>query len=243
MLRSLITLIIAYGCLLNADAEDLFSRPVMIGASLSDGYQHTEKLGGPESDALALDLFLQRDLKLPESKISNFSNRFCFIYPLGISQKQLNDAKKLKPTVLFAVDQLFWHLYGDFASQKQRLITFKAALQKLDPITCPLVIGNIPDAKHSIGKMLSPRQVPELETIQQANKILQEWVKKRKNTAIIDLSSFMKQSIANEEIKLTSITYPKGTTKQFLQSDLLHPTPAGVAALSLAVIDALDTLK
>ncbi len=243
MARFFLHLIFIYCWLASANAQELLSRPVVIGASVSDGYEHTERLGGPRSDALALDLYLRQVVKIPAGKISNFSNRFCFVYPLGISHRQVSDALKAKPSVIIAVDQLFWQLYGNFASTEQRLITFKSALAKLDSITCPLVIGNIPDASRSINKMLAQSQVPKLHTINQANQILDTWAKKRKHTAIIDLASFMKLSVLNKEIKLKNIIYPEGTTKKLLQTDMLHPTAAGAKAISYAVIEALQTIS
>lgn len=243
MTRLFLSLTLTIASLISVNAHDLWERPVVIGASVSDGYEHTEKLGGPKSDALALDIYLQQITKLPAGTISNFSNRFCFVYPLGISHRQVSDAQETKPTVVIAVDQLFWQLYGNFASSEQRLITFKAALKKLDPVSCPLVIGNIPDASQAIGKMLSSSQVPNKETIQKANQILNQWVKNRKKTAIIDLASFMKLSLSNQEIKLKNITFPRGSTKTFLQTDMLHPTASGAKALSYAVIDSLQAIS
>lgn len=242
MKRYLFSLILLTAWLPLASAQSLLERPVIIGASVSDGYEHTERLGGPRSDALALDLYLQKAFKSPVKEIQNFSNRFCFIHPLGISHRQVSDALETKPTVIIAVDQLFWQLYGNFASAERRLITFKAALKKLDPITCPLIIGNIPDASHSLGKMLAASQIPDMKTVDEANDILNEWVKKRKKTAIIDLSSFMKSCVANKEIKLKHVTYPQGTTKKFLQTDMLHPTAIGAKAISYAVIDSIQTI-
>ncbi len=242
MARLFLPLIFIYCWLASANAQELLSRPVVIGASLSDGYDHKERLGGPKSDALALDLYLQQVVKLPTGKITNFSNRFCFVYPLGISHRQVADALGTKPSVIIAVDQLFWQLYGNFASTEQRLSTFKSALSKLDSITCPLVIGNIPDASRSINKMLARSQVPKIDTINKANMILETWAKKRKKTAIIDIATFMKLCVSNKEIKLKNITYPEGTTKNFLQTDMLHPTAPGVKAISYAVIEALQTI-
>ncbi|MGJ8656338.1 MAG: hypothetical protein ACSHX6_07800 [Akkermansiaceae bacterium] len=243
MNRLSLTFIILLSWLSITNAQEILARPVIIGASVSDGYDHTEKLGGPKSDALALDHYLQKCLQTPAANFANFSNRFCFIHPLGISHKQVSDALKAKPSVIIAVDQLFWQLYGNFSSSEQRLITFQAALEKLDPITCPLVIGNIPDASHSLNKMLAASQIPNLETVEKANQLLTSWVKKRKQTAIIDLASFMKLSVSNKEIKLKHITYPAGTTKQFLQTDMLHPTEVGATAISYAVIESLQTIS
>lgn len=242
MARFFLPLIFICCWLASANAHELLSRPVVIGASVSDGYYHKERLGGPKSDALAIDHYLRQIIKLPVGEISNFSNRFCFVYPLGISHRQVVDALGAKPSVIIAVDQLFWQLYGNFASTEQRLNTFKLALAKLDSITCPLVIGNIPDASQAINKMLARSQVPKLNTIRKANKILETWAKKRKQTAIIDLASFMNDCVSNKEIKLKNITYPEGTTKDLLQSDMLHPTASGAKALSYAIIEALQTI-
>lgn len=243
MARISLTFYLLLGFLSITHAQEILSRPVIIGASVSDGYDHVERLGGPKSDALALDIYLKKSIKSPDTKFSNFSNRFCFVYPIGISHKQVTDALKSKPSVIIAVDQLFWQLYGNFSSPEQRIITFKAALTKLDTITCPLVIGNIPDASHSIHKMLAPSQIPKIETVNKANQLLREWVAKRKQTAIIDLAKFMTLCTSNKEIKLNHITYPAGTTKQFLQTDMLHPTDDGVKAISYAVLDSLQTIS
>ena len=242
IMRYFITIILFNVWFPVAHAQKLFERPYIIGASVSDGYEHTERFGGPRSDALALDIYLKKIIKSPQLKCTNLGKRFCFIHPLGISHQQVSVALKNKPSVVIAVDQLFWQLYGNFSSSEQRLKTFQAALKKLDPITCPLVIGNIPDASHSLGKMLAASQIPDIETIDTANKILNAWVKKRTNTAIIDLAAFMKCSVSNQEIKLKHITYPAGTTKKFLQTDMLHPTAAGAMALSYAVIESLQTI-
>ncbi len=242
MIRVILSIILFSLLLPAAHAQKLFERPFIIGASVSDGYEHTEKFGGPRSDALALDIYLKQIIVDPDLKFTNLGKRFCFLHPLGISHKQVTDTLESKPSVIIAVDQLFWQLYGKFSSSEQRLKTFQAALKKLDPITCPLVIGNIPDASHSLGKMLAASQIPDMETIDTANKILNAWVKKRTNTAIIDLAAFMKCSVSNQEIKLKHITYPAGTTKKFLQTDMLHPTAAGAMALSYAVIESLQTI-
>jgi hypothetical protein len=243
MIRVFLVFIFIFSSLFSLSAEELFSRPVIIGASVSDGYEHTERLGGPRSDALALDQHLCKITNLPVDRFSNFSQRFCFLHPLVSAHQQMSHTLETKPTVFIAIDQLFWQLYGNFASSEQRIITFRAALIKLDPITCPLVIGNIPDASLAIGKMLSASQVPDQKTINQANQLLNEWVKNRKQTAIIDLASFMQLCAANKEIKLKNIIYPAGSTKKFLQTDMLHPTASGVSALSHAIIDSLQSIS
>ncbi len=67
--------------------------------------------------------------------------------------------------------------------------TSKGVIEKVnrlvpDIITCPVVIGNIPDASDAVHKMLSRRQLPKLKTINQANTVLTEWANKRNNISI-----------------------------------------------------------
>ncbi len=226
---------------------DLWIRPVIIGASLSDGYDYQERLGGPKSDALALDIPLKKRIQKQDAQITNLSNRLSFLSPAFISHNQIYNARKISPSVLIAVDQLFWHIYGKYPNAETRLKTFQNALDNLDIIDCPLVIGNIPDASKAVRIMLSASQVPTLKTIKKANLILTEWVNKRllnnKQTALVDLSHFMQLSLADKEIKLNNITYPAGSTKAFLQRDMLHPTPLGISAISHAIMDAIDTMQ
>ena len=225
------------------NAQDIWEQPIIIGASVSDGYEHTEKLGGPKSNALALDHFLLKRINTPDIKFKNYSNRFTFISPVIISSRQVARAIKAKPSIVIAVDYLFWHLYGKFNSEEQRLKAFESALAKLDPVTSALVIGNIPDASHSINKMLGASQVPALKTIEQANITLNAWADKRPQTTVINLKSFMAKSVSNKALKLSLIEYPVGTTKNFLQSDMLHLTPSGVTALSYAVLEAVQRVS
>ncbi len=222
--------------------SELWKNPVIIGASVSDGYDHTEPFGGPKSEALSLEVHLSKLLKVPHGKISNIGNKFFFIRPIGVHSKQVEVAAKIKPSIVLSPDYLFWLVYGNFTEEKSRIDTLQSGLKKLETFDCPVVIGNIPDASDAVHKMLSRSQVPQLKTIRQANTLLQEWAKNRKNISIVDLDSFMKASVSNETIKLKHIQFHKGSTRKLLQSDSLHPTKEGVKAVCYAMLEALQKI-
>lgn len=226
----------------SASPSGLWENPVIIGASVSDGYDHTEPLGGPKSEALSLELHLTKLLKVPHGKISNIGNKFFFIRPIGVHTKQVENAAKINPSLVLSPDYLFWLVYGNYAEEQSRLDTLRSGLQKLETFTCPVVIGNIPDASDAVHKMLSRSQVPQLKTINQANAILRKWAKNRKNVSIVDLDTFMRASVSNDSIMLKHVRFNQGSTRKFLQSDSLHPTSAGVKAVCYAMLEALQKI-
>ena len=220
--------------------KGLWEKPVVIGASVSDGYDHREPIGGVESEKLSLEHYLTKLIRVPHGKITNFGNKFYFIRPLGVSEKQVENASKLKPSVVLAPDYLFWLVYGNHGGEKNRMVNLIKGLKLLETFGCPMVVGNIPDASKAVYKMLAPSQIPKFSTMDAANKKIMEWAKTRSNVVILDNKNFMKQSHADEEIKLRYKTIDKGQTRKLLQSDFLHPTKEGAEAVSYAILESLQ---
>ena len=52
---------------------------------------------------------------------------------------------------------------------------------------------------------------------------------------------FMRTAMADQALTVHGQTLPAGKTRAILQSDLLHPTPHGVAWLALGILDAVVT--
>ncbi len=219
---------------------NLWSKPVIIGASVSDGYHSDEPIGGLKSEKLSLENYLEKIIVAKHGKIINLGNKFFFMNSKGVSVKQVENAYKLKPSVVLAPDFLFWLVYGNIGDEKLRMISLDRGLQLLEKFECPMVVGNIPNASKAIYKMLAPSQIPKLETMTAANKRIKQWVAKRHNVIILDNETFMKKSHANEEIKLKNITLKKGETTGLLQTDFLHPTARGARAISLALLESLQ---
>ena len=120
---------------------------------------------------------------------------------------------------------------------------FDSGLTLLEKIRCPLVVGNIPDASATVNKMLRPDQMPSSKAIAAANQRLKKWAASRGQVAVVDLSEFMRQALANDAITIRDYTLPSGQTRVLIQNDGLHPTPPGCSVLALAVLDAFQLLR
>ncbi len=241
MLRLLTFILFSHLCgILNAG--DIWENPVIIGASVADGYHNSEPIGGPKSEALSLENYLTRLIKARHGKITNLGNKFYFLRPEPVSRKQIENALKLKPTVILTPDYLFWLIYGNYRDEHQRITLLQRGLRMLEKFDCPVVIGNIPNASAAVHKMLAYSQIPKPETIDKANTIIKKWAQKHDNICVIDLAQFMRASNTNTAIKLKHLDYPNGDTKDFLQSDNLHATAKGVVAICYSLLEALQQL-
>ena len=233
---------------LQAD-EALYQRPVIVGASLSDGF-YLPELGLPfsvKSKQLGMHHYLQEARKTGGDRILNLGSNWMFVAPVPKGNYQIKKAREGKPTVVFAVDFLFWYLYGNQRSRSEedrgltRLEFFEKGLAKLASFECPVVVGNIPDAEKSVGVILTPAQYPGREVIAVANRRLDLWLKTHPQITKVDLARFHRLAANNEEMKIGDIVAPAGSTREaFLQWDLLHPTPEGIAALVKVAVTALE---
>ncbi len=215
-----------------------FNRIAMIGASVSAGFTESELFGGPKTAQYRLHHYLNAALLSPHEPVTNLAHAMFFLAPEAETQRQIERVAKLKPTLVTAVDFLFWFCYGDF-SEIERLEEFEKGLKFLESVQCPLIVGNIPDASAAIKTgMLRAEQVPTAKTISAANQRLKEWAKKRPQVAILSISDFLHNALANQPLTVHKLTIPQGKTRALLQNDLLHTTSRGCAALALAILDA-----
>ena len=228
--------------------EDLYQRPVIVGASLSDGFYLAE-LGLPfseKSKALGMHHFLQKNRVSDGDRILNFGSNWMFLAPGPKGDYQIKKAREAKPTVVFAVDFLFWYLYGNERARNEdrgltRLEFFEKGLAKLATFDCPVVVGNIPDAGKSVGVILAPGQYPGVEGVTAANLRLDRWLTEHPKMVKIDLAGFHRLASNDEEVQVGEIAVPAGETREsFLQWDLLHPTPEGIDAIVKVAVTALE---
>jgi lysophospholipase L1-like esterase len=118
---------------------------------------------------------------------------------------------------------------------------FEKGLAHLATLDCPVVVGNIPDAKSSVGRVLSKEQYPGTGLVEKANARLAEWVKNHPNIALMDLHKFHQHASTNQEMEVTGQTIPAGQARKlYLQWDQLHPTPTGAAAIAKVAIETLE---
>jgi hypothetical protein len=152
-------------------------------------------------------------------------------------QSQSERAAQSNPSLVVALDYLFWFCYGDGSTDKERLQRFEQGLKLLEAFRCPLVVGDLPDASAAAERMLTPDEIPSRAALAAANRRLKEWASGRKHTVVIPLSNFMRNAMANKSVTVHGQTLAEGKTRVLLQEDKLHPSAAGCAVLALAIFD------
>lgn len=209
----------------------------MIGASASAGFTESEPLGGPITLQLRLSRYLDAALLASHEPVRNLSGAMFFMQPEAQGQSQSERALRSSPTLLVALDFLFWFCYGDGAIDSDRLQRFEKGLKLLEPFHCPIIVGDLPDASAAVERMLTPDQIPSPAALSAANRRLKEWAAARKQTVVIPLSAFMRNAMANKPLTVHGHTLTEGKTRVLLQDDKLHPSAAGCAVLALAIFD------
>jgi hypothetical protein len=216
-----------------------WERIVMIGASASAGFTASEPLGGPSTPQFRLSRYVDAALLVPHEPLQNLANTFFFLQPELMGRQQIEKTLQAKPTLVLGVDFLFWFCYGEGATDQERLQRFEKGLTLLEPVRCPLILGDIPDASAAANGMLRPDQIPSTNAMAAANRRLNEWATSRTNVAVLRLSEFMRAVQANQAVTIRNNTLPEGKTRMLLQSDKLHSSPPGCAVIALAALDAL----
>jgi hypothetical protein len=216
-----------------------WSRVVMVGASASAGFVLSELLGGTNTTQCRLSYYLDAAIAVPHQPTMNLANKLFFLGPEAQGPQQIEQAVAAKPTLVVAVDFLFWYCYGQGSTDAERLLRFENGLKLLDSIKCPLVVGDIPDASSATNTgMLSQDQVPSPAVMSAANKRLKEWAASHPQVAIVPLADFMGAVMANRALTVHGQTLAAGKTRAILQDDHLHPNPEGAAILALGILDA-----
>lgn len=231
-------LLIAVYQLTTFAADSVWQRVVVIGASASGGFVLTEPFGGPTTTKCKLNYYLSAAMTEPHAPMKNLGTALFFLNPDALGPQQVEAATNARPTLVVAVDFLFWFCYGDGSTDAERAAHFETGLKILERIPCPLIVGDIPDASSATNTgIISPAQVPSETARLAANERLKHWAAANPRVTVLPLAKFMHAVKANEAIKIRDLTLPAGKTRELLQADGLHPNPRGAAVLSLGIWD------
>ncbi len=227
----------------------LLSRVVVIGASLSNGFSSGLKLASALDPGIAIE----------HKRVRDYSTSVFFMDPRRYGKQNMGRALKKDPTMLVALDFVFWYGYGyvyprDVAdntglrpsketlakkSLAMRLAKFEVGLAQLDRYKGPLILGDIPDMTGADPRMLSRNQIPTKPELAALNKRLTEWVearnKKGGKTLVFPLGQMVQRM---KEGKILLPATPDGkkparplTGKELMTWDKLHPSKVGVVLL------------
>lgn len=219
----------------NETRESIWSRAHVIGASASAGFRLKREAGHRVNLAKVLRAAIHDD----DAKIGSTATAMFFMQPLLAGDAVVRKTAEAKPTIVFAIDFLFWFGYGIKKNERQRLEHLERGIAFLETLDCPIVISKIPDMSDAIGKMLFRRQVPKPETLEALNRRIDDWAKSRKNIVIIQLVEFFEKAKKGDAIKLGQTNFPKNSIRRLLQRDELHPTVTGLSAIAILSLETI----
>ncbi|MBL9140446.1 MAG: hypothetical protein JNK53_01150 [Phycisphaerae bacterium] len=233
------------GSVAGVDARTLYDRVHFLGASASAGFGVRAPLpsGHPgRSQAMPLSR-IATAARLQPCTVTGDATSLFFTNPIATGSAQVNAvlAAAQKPTLVIGVDCLFWYVYGALDADRarikdesQRMAMLEVGLANLDRIVkanTPVVVGDFPNMSDAVGKMLSPSQMPALETLDAANKRLRAWAAERPLVTIVPLAALVKQLDSGEPFQAGNRTWSSKADGPLIQADRLHPTFAGSVAL------------
>jgi hypothetical protein len=216
-----------------AQEASVLARPVVIGASVSAGFSAGRDF------SQVLDVMIDREHQPIEKA---FSALF-WMDSVKTGESQVAFALGKKPTLLIAIDFLFWFGYGSMnlegepiTSEEERLELLEYGLGLLEPFSCSVVLGDFPDCEESVGIILKAGQVPGPKTLSELNKKLRSWAKGRDNIVVLPLSDKFESIRNNEKLEIGAHVCEEGTTEELLLPDRIHLTLEGLVWLSYLLV-------
>jgi hypothetical protein len=232
-MSALALLLVLQGSGLAARSECL-ARPAVIGASFAAGF------GVGRSFAAAFEA----SMAAAEEEPLDLGDAFFFLTPVASGKRQVELALEAEPSLVLALDFLFWFGYGaqdkeggPIEAEAERLDLLEAGLGLLAEFECPLVLGDFPDMSAAVGGMLMPAQMPARATLETLSGRVRSWAAARTGTLVIPLSELVRALGSKDEVRIGRHAFPAGA--KLLQADRLHPTLDGLLAAAQLVCDEL----
>lgn len=227
------------------DARTLWSRVHVIGASASAGFGVSAPVrGGPGTRPPALTLAKIAELaRIGDATVTGDASRLFFADPCGTGTAQVDATLEAepRPTIVLADDFLFWFSYGGLDADRkpikdesQRLELLERGLAQLDRLLdagLRVVVGDVPDMSDAVGRMLTPRQMPEPATLRAANERIRGWAASRPTAAVLPLAELVDDLRSRTPFTAGRREWSEGDDGPLIQGDRLHPTFAGMVAL------------
>ena len=206
------------------------ARVMTIGASVTDGF-----LLKADLSEMIEAMFRDEDFVT-----ATFSTSFFFANPDKNGKQAIEFLGKNEPTMVVALDFLFWFGYGAIGphggriqAEEERLALLEHGLGLLEDLDVPLLVGDFPNMSSAVGRgMLQASQQPEAETLDRLNERVHEWAAARKQTIVIPLSEVVEVMRAGEAFKIGAHEWPADSTERVLMPDHLHPTFEGLAGIA-----------
>lgn len=223
------------------DAPAVLARPAVLGASLSAGFG----LQGEAGRQIGFADVLEELLLVETAEPLDGASPWFFLDPEKLAGEKVPELAAREPTVLFAVDFLFWFAYGAKESEERHLARFEHGLALLDRFPCPIIVGDLPDMSRALEapvKMIAAAQVPEKQVLARLNARLRAWAAERPRVCVVPLADFTERMVKGERLELRGNVWEEAAERT-LQADWLHPSLEGEVAVGLLTLDVFDRAR
>ncbi len=223
----------------------ILDRVAVTGASVTAGHGLSTPPIKGDLGAYPVNMkhIMEGIITAPHDDVEYFGELMFFLNPRAHAKKFVKEINDYEPTLLIAVDFLFWFGHGtppqDVNVATYRMKKMHFALDLLDQLNCKIIVGNLPNIQSAIGKILSKRQVPTPELLVQLNERIEEWGRSKSNVTVIDANRLWDLVINDKEVTVFGSTWPAGSRDVLLQQDMLHLTLEGTVAASLLAAEAI----
>ena len=239
----------------DAAAVSLLRRPVLIGASMTQGFNAAvtrERDGRRLRVTVTIGDLLEQARVVEGDEIVTHSDLMFFSRPERTGPLLVHRAIGEAPTVVVALDFLFWYGYGelpeagadpganaDASPSERRLARLERGLRVLDRVECPILVGDLPDMHEAIGLMLSRRQVPDRDTLARLNERIRAWAEERDRVTLVPLADLAERMRRGEALEIAGFTWSAEDARRLLQLDRLHPSGLGLSVVTQQLIASL----
>lgn len=228
----------------------VLSRVAVIGASATCGFGAEIDIDGPFGRTTAMvDFATVLDAMLPEQcTVNGHCSVFFFNEPLNVGPQIVEDALAGEPTLIVGIDYLFWYGYGSrdvngqrLTDESARLALLEQGLKQLERFECPVVVGDYPNMKDAVGRMLGAAQLPQPQTLAALNERVREWARGRPNVVVVPLSELVDAMQRGDEVRIGEAVWTAEDVAAVIQGDQLHPTLDGMVLMMQHAVQAIVT--
>jgi hypothetical protein len=216
----------------------------VIGASISAGFGLDDSKESFAESTIQLSNIIDASLNVAHQPTVSAATMLFFMNPQQCSTQSMALIAKEKPTLVVGLDYLFWFGYGSGKDLKEetRIARVDAALKELEPLTCTILLGDLPDmtlATKASEPMLQANQVPQPDTLKKINANITAWCAAHKNVVLVPLADLTAKVQSDSEVTVRGNTWPKGSIAKLMQKDRLHTTLEGTCAVWALAADCL----
>lgn len=213
----------------------LLERVAVIGASVSSGSGMLYEIGAHASLVPTLQAAIAPGAWPEGSKAPHDGGMFAmFTNPSTFGPIQVQSALQTEPTLVIALDFLFWYAHG-FMRDEWRMTKLEEGLAVLDRFQCPMLVGDLPGIEFALdgksrltgGPLVWSGMLPNAEIRAKLNARIHAWAAEREHVTVAPMASFVEEAYAGPDFA------------ELIQEDMLHPTVKGALTLLLQSLEKL----